>query len=630
VVGFTGGSQGDIYVVGSPYSDFVATPGVPYPVATSQADSYLAKFDPQGKQIFATYIPGIASLVAVDQGGNALVLAGEGLSTSNQRVVLVAVDSNGKTAAVSTVLTCAGCWSRSFPQNIATDGVGNVYLAGYTTDPHLPVTPRAFQTDLKSQGASDVFVIKYSLLTGNVVYATYLGGSGQDVLYALSADSAGNAYVSGSTSSSDFPVTSLAYETQVPNSNPGFVAKVSPDGATLTYSSYFDAPPSIVALDSAGGASLNTGSVLFKLSPDGRRVVSSVPLDVPGSITVDPSGNLVVASGTFSPTLATVNPLQLLGSPGFPLETTCYSPSGNPTGCLHAVLAKLDPGGKVLWSSVMGGSGYTGVETSVAAVSVDASGNIYAAVVGFGLVKVEAVGPAPLLANAAVVSSAGFRKEITRGGLASLFGTGLTTLQGIVAAPSFPLPLTLEGTSVSIGGQPAPILAVANVNGAEQINVQVPFQLASFLPPGVPSITVRRGRALGFAFDVVASDDWPSIFVGSDGQPAVTHADYNLVTADNPAHAGETIIIWSTGGGAVTPPVDAGAAAPSSPFSRTVTTPVVSIGGKEAPVTFSGLAPGYAGLYQINAVVPSVSAGQTKLAVGTSNIVTNTVMISVQ
>ena len=135
---------------------------------------------------------------------------------------------------------------------------------------------------------------------------------------------------------------------------------------------------------------------------------------------------------------------------------------------------------------------------------------------------------------------------------------------------------------------------------------------------------------MGFAFDVEGLNTWPSIFVGADGAPAVTHADYSLVTAANPAHAGETIVIWATGGGAVTPPVAAGAAAPASPLSWTVNTPVVTIGGQTVPVGFSGLAPGFAGLYQINVAVPAVPAGQVQLSVGTAISVTSTVTIAVQ
>jgi uncharacterized protein (TIGR03437 family) len=482
-------------------------------------------------------------------------------------------------------------------------------------------------------GSGNGYVAKYNVSTGKVVYATYLGGSGQEIVHTLTADAGGNAYIAGQTTSSDFPVTPGAYRTEIPNSNaPGFVTKLSPDGSSLVYSTYFDNGVEISGLDPEGSAFVNGAGVLSKLSSDGRRVLSSIRLDLGGFATFDPSGNIVVRGSTISTSFPGVNPLQLLGTPQFPFPNrNCFTDDRRSFTCQHAILGKLDPQGKVIWSSVLGAPGVAGglgENTSVAGVSVDSSGKIYAAVNNFGLIKVEPVGPAPLLVSASVVSSAGFQRRIAPGGLVSIFGTGLTNAQGVVAARSFPLPTALEGTAVTMGGAAAPILAVANVNGLEQVNVQAPFGLP--LSP----VMVRRGRALGFAHDLRASDVWPTVFTGHDGQPVITHADYHLVTTGNPARAGETIVIWSTGGGAVTPPVAVGMAAPVSPVSTTVATPVVTIGGQNAPVVFSGLAPGWAGLYQIHVVAPLVTPGARELAVGvrvgTTNLVTDMVTIAIQ
>jgi uncharacterized protein (TIGR03437 family) len=142
---------------------------------------------------------------------------------------------------------------------------------------------------------------------------------------------------------------------------------------------------------------------------------------------------------------------------------------------------------------------------------------------------------------------------------------------------------------------------------------------------------VTRGRALGFAFDVKGSGYyWPSIFLTTDGQPIVTHADYSLVTANSPAHAGETIIIFATGLGPVMPAVATGVAAPLSPLTATVQPSVVTVGGQRAAVAFSGLAPGFAGLYQVNVLVPAVPPGQVKLILGVNTTAPTTVTIAVQ
>jgi adhesin/invasin len=239
------------------------------------------------------------------------------------------------------------------------------------------------------------------------------------------------------------------------------------------------------------------------------------------------------------------------------------------------------------------------------------------------ILKIEPVGPPPLVAPAGVVSSAGFKDPAAMGGLATLFGTGLIDQDGVVTAPGFPLPMKLAGLSVWFGTKPAPILAVARVNGQEQVNVQVPAEADG-------AIKLERGGALAFVFDARYSAFSPTIFVDADGRPAITHADFSLVTPANPVRSGETIIIFGTGLGAVDPPVPDGEAAPSSPLSQTRTLPVVTIGGQNATIAFSGLAPGFAGLYQVNVVVPAVPPGEATLTIGSASSAHDTAVIAVQ
>lgn len=95
------------------------------------------------------------------------------------------------------------------------------------------------------------------------------------------------------------------------------------------------------------------------------------------------------------------------------------------------------------------------------------------------------------------------------------------------------------------------------------------------------------------------------------GQGAILDASYELVDASNPATAGSTIVlIYCTGLGAVSNQPATGAPAPDGPLAWTTTMPTVTIGGTAAPVLFSGLAPGFVGLYQVNALAPAgVGAG---------------------
>jgi uncharacterized protein (TIGR03437 family) len=670
ISGMASDPQGNVYVVGSSAEVLSTTPGVAYPTPPQgDINSYLIKLDPHGGLVFTTYLPGDAFGVAADQNGNAYVGAFNGGASGQRMGLLVAtVDPTGAKVTLTQTYggTCTGSpLSCGGPDSFAIDGQGDAYLAGNTSTTDFPTTPGAFQPKLNCSGASGCqngFIIKLNPKTGQVIYATYLGGSGsQDYLLGLATDTAGNLYGVGDTHSSDFPVTPNAYRTTLGNGATSFITKLNPLGAVV-YSTYFDALDlNGVAVDASGAAFVTGyaqmgtaltpdaaagGAVVAKLSPDGRSLVFSALFDHDGdgmAIAVDTSGSPSVIGGTQGTLLPEITPLQGQRGNTNP-RTTCDPGTSFQHSCWDAFLVKLDPQGKrLVWASTLGGKW----DDWGKGIALDTAGNIYAWLEGFAglpvsgmftggggpsIIKVEPVGPPPLFAGTSVVSSAGFAAGIAGGGLVSIFGAGLSTADGIVSAPSFPLPTTLAGTSVWFGGRPASILAAAKVDGQEQVNVQFPvLNNAADFNSDFTNVIMRRGRALGFAFNVeVFSAYWPSIFLSADGQPVVTHADYSLVTASNPAHAGETIVIFATGLGAVTPPIATGAAAPLSPLTATVIPFTVAIGGQGAPVAFEGLAPGFAGLYQVNAVVPAVPVGQVKLTLGANSNVPVTVTIAVQ
>jgi uncharacterized protein (TIGR03437 family) len=153
------------------------------------------------------------------------------------------------------------------------------------------------------------------------------------------------------------------------------------------------------------------------------------------------------------------------------------------------------------------------------------------------------------------------------------------------------------------GDQPLPIL----YTNPDQLNVQVPF--------GVPvntqyQLTVQHGNTYSVPQPLVVAQAQPGIFTVNQqgtGQGEIVKSDgVTLAQSGTPATIGETVVIYCTGLGAVTPKVKEGAPAPTPPpFTTTDNTVSVTIGGKAATVAFSGLTPGAPGLYQINAVVPS-------------------------
>ena len=158
-------------------------------------------------------------------------------------------------------------------QAIAVDSSGSVYVTGYTTSANFP-TKNAYQGGQSKGSAPSVFVAKFSPDGGSLVYSTYLSGSGWDYAYAIAVDSSGSAYVTGNTTSNDFPITGGAYQTLCspsPSTPPGtvtkatcntnnsaFVTKLNPAGAGLVYSTflggYGGSVGTAIAVDSAGRA----------------------------------------------------------------------------------------------------------------------------------------------------------------------------------------------------------------------------------------------------------------------------------------------------------------------------------------------------------------------------------------
>lgn len=135
-------------------------------------------------------------------------------------------------ALLSTPPTYLGGDGSDAGSGLAVDGEGNAYIAGTTSSSDF-FTDGAFDSSL--DGDRDIFVAKLNAAGSNLIYATYLGGSGNENGYAIAVDGASNAYVTGSTSSSDFPTTNGAFDTSYDNSGDSFVVKLNAGGSALAY-----------------------------------------------------------------------------------------------------------------------------------------------------------------------------------------------------------------------------------------------------------------------------------------------------------------------------------------------------------------------------------------------------------
>ncbi|MDQ6758822.1 MAG: hypothetical protein M3Z32_03010, partial [Acidobacteriota bacterium] len=168
----------------------------------------------------------------------------------------------------------------------------------------------------------------------------------------------------------------------------------------------------------------------------------------------------------------------------------------------------------------------------------------------------------------------------------------------------------LGGVQVTVNGRPAPLFFVS----AQQINALVPFDLTE----DYATFRVINNGVSSNPVTVYAGNSSPAVFTQPpDGvsSAAALHSDFSLVNSNNPARRGETILIYLTGLGTVKPAVADGAAGPSrAPFSMiTARAPFVSFSNVEGTVSFAGLAPGLAGLYQINVQVPNTANTGTQI-----------------
>ncbi|HWP84083.1 MAG TPA: S8 family serine peptidase [Terriglobia bacterium] len=228
------------------------------------------------------------------------------------------------------------------------------------------------------------------------------------------------------------------------------------------------------------------------------------------------------------------------------------------------------------------------------------------------------------IVNAASLVSGPSR--VAPGSLISIFGTQLTS-GGTAAAASVPLPGSLAGTTVLIGGREAPLLFVSPT----QINAQVPQEEAG---RALTTAQVIVNGAAGALFPLPLATTSPGIFAvnqAGTGRGAVLHsATHTAVSPSDPARPGEILEVYVNGLGPTVPAVETGDAAGSTPLSIVTFQPSATLGGLPATVHFAGLAPFFVGLYQVNIAVPAgLPPGEVPLVLTSNGVASNPVTIAV-
>src|SRR5437016_5340551 len=340
--GITVDDLGNAYVTGNTSSnDFPVTAGAFRTTYGGGGDAFIAAISPAGDSlVYSTYLGGsawdIGYSLAVDSAHTTYV-TGETQSsdfpttsgTYNRTYTTAAafaakLSADGKSLVYSTFLGSSYTGGAS----IAVDASGNAFIAGTTMFSWYPTTPGAYRRALQW---ADAFVTELNAAGSALTYSTFLGGSAYDYANAIDLDAAGNAFVTGSTNSSDFPVTPGAWNTTFPGSTRGgyvYVAELNASGTSLNYATY---------IGGTGGSSAGYG---VALDAAGVAFVVGTTIDV----------DFPTTSGAIQPT-----------HPGDPLT-------------MNAFISQLNPTGSTLLSSTyLGGSGGDRAQSAL----LDGSGELY-------------------------------------------------------------------------------------------------------------------------------------------------------------------------------------------------------------------------------------------------------------
>jgi len=392
-------SAGNAYVTGYTYSTNFPTASPLQAAFGGTTDAFVAKLNATGSAlVYSTYLGGNGSDygygIAVDSAGNAYV-TGQTNSTNFPTVsplqpsyggggwdaFVTKLNPAGSALVYSTYLGGSG---QDMGYSIAVDSLGNAYVTGQTQSLNFPTASPLWAAH--GGGMFDPFVAKLNAAGSALVYSTYLGGSGEDWGSGIAVDSAGSAYVTGGTYSTNFP-TASPLQSAFSGNYDAFVTKLSVSGSALVYSTYLGGSASnmgkAIAVDSSGNAYVTgfTSSANFptanavqaayggggdafvlKLNPSGSTLLYSTHLggsdsDLGSGIAVDSSGNAYVTGYTWSTNFPTATPLQAVYGGGY-----------------DAFVTKLNAAGSaLLYSTYLGGSG----REDGYGIAVDSAGNAY-------------------------------------------------------------------------------------------------------------------------------------------------------------------------------------------------------------------------------------------------------------
>jgi uncharacterized protein (TIGR03437 family) len=699
-------SSGNAYIAGLTESRDFPTLNPIQPAQRGASNAFIAKLNAAGTAlVYSTYLGGTsadqANAIALDSAGNAYV-AGSTFSPDFPTVAPFQATSPSQKAAFVAKINAAGTalgfstylggraplgFAASAAVGIAVDTAGSAYVTGNACSTDFPTVNPIQASNL---GATcNVFVTKFTPDGSNLVYSTYLGGTGGapfavsafdsggpclpancggDLSGGIALDLAGNAYVVGTAISADFPVVN-PLQSAIGLGSSAFISKLNPSGSALIYSTFLGGGVAGVgiAVNAAGSAyiagakayvpvlavpvvkpiELTGCSLIAQIHPTGTALVYSTYFGGKAcsatAIAVDPGGNTYVAgyldvqgfpsvnafqtkavgSSISSAFLSKIGPMDAAGlalAPGaVDLSNVFLGTSATQSVTLFAAgnlplnISSISASGDYTETN---NCGTTVAPASTCTLTVTFTPSLEGVSAGSLLITSNAATPgsfsltgfglAPAL-TAPIQNAASFSYNNAAGSLASVFGVDLAASNSSV---------TVTGSS---GTYPAATFYVA----PNQINFQIPWEVAGDAEVLVKIDTVSIRLPL--------SATAPGIFALNSqgtGPGAIINANTGAFAL---ASVGQSISIYCTGLGPVTgtPPADDTPASVSTPITASAT---VSIGGIAVTPSYAGLAPGFVGLYQVNAQVPTgvASGNAVPVFITVGGVVSNTVTIAVQ
>jgi uncharacterized protein (TIGR03437 family) len=639
-------SSGNPVVVGSTSStDFpVLSPlqaSLGGPIMFSSS-GFITRISSAGDKIlYSTYFgPGTAYValedVVLDGSGNILVsgeVGGPGLPVVNpvqstygggqSELVIAKLNPQGASVLFATYF---GGNNADYNRGLATDATGNLYVTGFTYSTDFPVKDSIQAFGNKTQSfKDDVYLVMLSP-TGSLIYSTLIGGDGNDRASGVALDPQGAIYLSGTTSSDNFPLKNPLQATYGTGSEDMFIMKLAPDvappslsatPAILSFGYTVGGPPPAsqqVTVSSSAGASSFTPSsnatwLTFTASGNSTPATLTIsvnpaalaPGNYPGSIQIDSQTSIQVTLNVLAaaPAVTSTSPATI--AVGSPTTTVTLTGTGFESGAVVQLNGTSLP-------TVF-------VNSTTLQFTLDQSYLTQATTLSFIVVNPQSapsapirliVGvPAPQFTAASVVNAASYTGgAVAPGEIVTIFGSNFGTM---------------ANTQVQFGAVAAVLVFV----NSTQASATVPYSVAGATQT---SLTISSDGVASAPVTLAVAPSSPAIFTADasgKGQAAAENQDYSINGPSHPAAVGSVVALYGTGGGPLT----------TDALPRLMLPVSATVGGLPAQVDYAGIAPGLVqGVMQINVAIPSaVTPGPSvPVVVTVGNAASNTVTLAIQ